>query len=128
MSNIHLDEGMTVHGSKAEPLPVPVRPDYIEWEYREIGDSLGLSGMEARKHRLIQSILMNDAKLLVDRIVVEAPEQGRHAFYFDVTKNILDFGKRGKKASPTVTKSATPGRNERCPCGSGKKYKKCCMK
>lgn len=22
----------------------------------------------------------------------------------------------------------TPGRNEPCPCGSGKKYKKCCMK
>ena len=24
--------------------------------------------------------------------------------------------------------SATPGRNDPCPCGSGKKYKKCCGK
>ena len=27
---------------------------------------------------------------------------------------------------PTVTKEATPGRNDPCPCGSGKKYKRCC--
>ena len=26
----------------------------------------------------------------------------------------------------TVRKQATPGRNDPCPCGSGKKYKKCC--
>ncbi|MFZ3139321.1 MAG: SEC-C metal-binding domain-containing protein [Polaromonas sp.] len=24
------------------------------------------------------------------------------------------------------SKEATPGRNDPCPCGSGKKYKKCC--
>jgi uncharacterized protein YecA (UPF0149 family) len=26
----------------------------------------------------------------------------------------------------TVVKSGEPGRNDPCPCGSGKKYKKCC--
>jgi uncharacterized protein len=26
----------------------------------------------------------------------------------------------------TVHKAATPGRNDPCTCGSGKKYKKCC--
>jgi len=28
----------------------------------------------------------------------------------------------------TVTKAKKAGRNEPCPCGSGKKYKKCCGK
>jgi len=28
--------------------------------------------------------------------------------------------------NPTVIQEATPGRNDPCPCGSGKKYKKCC--
>lgn len=28
----------------------------------------------------------------------------------------------------TVVKEPTPGRNDPCPCGSGKKYKKCCGK
>jgi uncharacterized protein len=27
----------------------------------------------------------------------------------------------------TVVKDPTPGRNDACPCGSGKKYKKCCL-
>jgi len=30
------------------------------------------------------------------------------------------------KKSKTVIKEKTPGRNDPCPCGSGKKYKKCC--
>lgn len=28
---------------------------------------------------------------------------------------------------PYQVKQAKHGRNEQCPCGSGKKYKKCCM-
>ena len=32
------------------------------------------------------------------------------------------------KRSKTVIKEKTPGRNDPCPCGSGKKYKKCCGK
>jgi preprotein translocase subunit SecA len=27
-----------------------------------------------------------------------------------------------------VVKQKSPGRNEQCPCGSGKKYKNCCGK
>ena len=32
------------------------------------------------------------------------------------------------KAKPIVNAGAKLGRNDPCPCGSGKKYKKCCMK
>ncbi|WP_324824413.1 SEC-C metal-binding domain-containing protein [Sinanaerobacter sp. ZZT-01] len=35
---------------------------------------------------------------------------------------------RNYKRSKTVIKEKTPGRNDLCPCGSGKKYKKCCGK
>jgi len=31
-----------------------------------------------------------------------------------------------QKKSKTVVKEKEPGRNDPCPCGSGKKYKKCC--
>ena len=34
----------------------------------------------------------------------------------------------GEKFTRTITVEKTPGRNDRCPCGSGKKYKKCCGK
>ena len=34
-----------------------------------------------------------------------------------------------KTAGTTIVKgNATPGRNDPCPCGSGKKYKNCCMR
>lgn len=48
-------------------------------------------------------------------------------------KTILTDEKRQEiyksyKRSKTVVKEKTPGRNDPCPCGSGKKYKKCCGK
>lgn len=33
---------------------------------------------------------------------------------------------KAHKKSRTVVKEKEPGRNDPCPCGSGKKYKKCC--
>jgi preprotein translocase subunit SecA len=33
-----------------------------------------------------------------------------------------------KKAQPLRRAEGEPGRNDPCPCGSGKKYKKCCLK
>jgi len=32
------------------------------------------------------------------------------------------------KAEPVRSRSQSPGRNEPCSCGSGKKFKKCCMR
>ena len=55
----------------------------------------------------------------------------------DFTRNIqrkkeremaeLQFvGGDGSSGQKTVVKGAKVGRNDPCPCGSGKKYKKCC--
>lgn len=124
MDRIHDDEGMTAHGSKSSPIDVPSRPDYLKWEYQQMGDVIGTRGK-----RLHQSLLHENGRL-IDRIVVEAPEQGRHVFYFDVTRNILTLGSLEKaiaNASPYMKREEVPGRNDLCPCGSGKKYKKCCM-
>ncbi|MGQ9533775.1 MAG: SEC-C metal-binding domain-containing protein [bacterium] len=52
-----------------------------------------------------------------------------------IAENIKNFGKLlpAKKSTPVQTKNKpvisekiTVGRNDPCPCGSGKKYKKCC--
>lgn len=45
--------------------------------------------------------------------------------------DVLTEEKRGSifkdyKKSKTLVKDKSPGRNDPCPCGSGKKYKKCC--
>ncbi len=42
---------------------------------------------------------------------------------YDLREFWLD---RGLAPSEPIRKAATPGRNDPCPCGSGKKHKKCC--
>ena len=39
----------------------------------------------------------------------------------------LHYAKKGPEKRRTEPKKEKIGRNDPCPCGSGKKYKKCCM-
>ena len=52
------------------------------------------------------------------RWTISAPPSGR---VYDLRQLWRSMGPRVE----TVRKEATPGRNDPCPCGSGKKYKKC---
>jgi uncharacterized protein YecA (UPF0149 family) len=36
------------------------------------------------------------------------------------------YGEQGNRTQQVVKKRSEVGRNEPCPCGSGKKFKKCC--
>ena len=54
-----------------------------------------------------------------------------HLFTLDEWDALLSEERRQEiatdfKRSRTVVKEKAPGRNDPCPCGSGKKYKKCC--
>lgn len=56
-----------------------------------------------------------------------------HLFQISAWKNKLTADKMSEiekeyKKSKTYVKEQTPKRNDPCPCGSGKKYKKCCGK
>lgn len=39
----------------------------------------------------------------------------------------LDYGSESSPGVPYVRPEPKVGRNDPCPCGSGKKYKKCCL-
>ena len=59
--------------------------------------------------------------------------EAEHLYSLPQWRDILPGMKREEiekeyKKSKTVVKDKTPGRNDPCPCGSGKKYKKCCGK
>ena len=54
-----------------------------------------------------------------------------HLYTLHEWETVLESDKREEitkayKKSKTIVKEKTPGRNDPCPCGSGKKYKKCC--
>jgi peptide deformylase len=42
-------------------------------------------------------------------------------------ETILDFGMPIRKPTPVVREKPKISRNDPCPCGSGKKFKKCCL-
>lgn len=60
----------------------------------------------------------------------EAEENDFFEIVRDVVKHTRHFQYRGKSEADletkTITKEFKVGRNDPCPCGSGKKYKKCC--
>ncbi|MBC8873427.1 MAG: anaerobic sulfatase maturase [Planctomycetes bacterium] len=58
------------------------------------------------------------------RMIVDEIKQGRQAA--NVMHRLNAERRAKKKQVPYV--SGPPGRNDPCPCGSGKKYKKCCMR
>jgi preprotein translocase subunit SecA len=74
------------------------------------------------------------------QVLAAASQQQREAAQSsidDFTRNIqrknerqmasLQFvGGEASSTSETVVRGAKTGRNDPCPCGSGKKYKKCC--
>lgn len=46
----------------------------------------------------------------------------------ELQTNSPEAGEEGKPIPPIVNNAPRVGRNDECPCGSGKKYKKCCGK
>ena len=76
----------------------------------------------------------SDLKLCIDfeklfRKMVEY--KAEHLYTLPQWNNIFDTKKRHEltmiqKKSRTIIKGSKVGRNEPCPCGSGKKFKKCC--
>ena len=62
---------------------------------------------------------------LLVHVNIEAPPK-REAQKVEFVENRGDGNTRVAKA-PSVSQTVTVGRNDPCPCGSGKKYKNCCL-
>ena len=84
-------------------------------EYRNVGSELYEGMLDAIKRDTVRYVLSVKPKPQVEikRVQVAKP---------------LDTGGDGSLSKKPVTAKKTPGRNDPCPCGSGKKYKHCCGK
>ena len=56
----------------------------------------------------------------------ERAHRERSLFRFDAGDGRWYFVDEANRKPAPIVKGAQPGRNDPCPCGSGKKYKKCC--
>ena len=87
--------------------------------------------------RMIEGVIAGDADVLIGMDIIGAGDfavtnkDGKTTFSFRMPSvECIDFVKqRPSVAAPQISKpSPKVGRNDPCPCGSGKKYKKCCGK
>jgi len=84
-------------------------------EYRNVGSDLYDGMLESIKRDTVKYVLSVRPKPQAEirRVQVAKP---------------LDTGSDGTLAKKPAVAKKTPGRNDPCPCGSGKKYKHCCGK
>ena len=87
--------------------------------------------------RMIEGIIAGDAEVLIGMDIIGQGDfavtnkDGKTMFSFRMPSvECIDFVKQKPSvAAPQISKpSPKVGRNDPCPCGSGKKYKKCCGK
>ena len=73
-----------------------------------------------------------DIKVIAEKLYYNMLEaDAEHLHSLEEWDDVLSEEEREKieteyRRSRTVVKEKLPGRNDPCPCGSGKKYKKCC--
>lgn len=84
--------------------------------------------------RVIRGSIAGDADVLIGMDIINLGDfsvtncEGKTVFSFRIPSiEAIDYVKQGQARVPQI--SSLPrkvGRNDPCPCGSGKKYKKCC--
>ena len=85
-------------------------------EYRIVGNDMFAEMIDDIRDRTVRALLSVRPKEqpIVRREVARQLTEG------------FEGGKMPKKSAAATAKSTKVGRNDPCPCGSGKKYKKCC--
>ncbi len=81
---------------------------------------------EIFEHYSIEFENMEQAKLILDSLMVVNNTTRMWSNRGFTPEEILSFGKASRKVHPLFSSKVGP--NDLCPCGSGKKYKKCCGK
>ncbi|MGM0548555.1 MAG: preprotein translocase subunit SecA [Bacillota bacterium] len=89
-------------------LTASIREDIVETAFQ--------IELEAQENLPKKEIMLNQLNYSSPETVLEGKSKG---------KNNSNAG-AGSVGQQTIVKEEEPGRNDPCPCGSGKKYKKCC--
>ena len=81
---------------------------------------------------MVTNVRREVAKIVLGMPVIDVQQVMQRMAQRTAPKQNLQTHTNGKPPKPakpkTVVKEATVGRNDECPCGSGKKYKNCCGK
>lgn len=112
----HLKEGIGLRGyGQKNPLD----------EYKKEGFNLFMTMIETVKEQVVRTLLR--VQIVQDEEVARLEEEQKRRREKELEMNRKAAGKDNER-QPLRRKEEKVGRNAPCPCGSGKKYKKCCGK
>jgi len=115
LSMDHLKEGIGLRGyGQKNPLD----------EYKKEGYNLFLNMIETVKEQTIGTLMRVEVVREEDVDQLEEERKQRQEQQMSMNKGAAGENENGQKTIRREGKKI--GRNEPCPCGSGKKYKKCC--
>lgn len=77
----------------------------------------------ANLHCLSQPTTTEKIEETVEKLKKLAPPEPHAPFHFEVPSRAYEIY---RPTSPAKHRHGSVGRNERCPCGSGRKFKNCC--
>ena len=102
---------------------------YISWADCYWNDSTNLLKSEEILKRALLRKSVNDRSDVLERAINLYEELGKYQEAAELKKEAKTFaGLNSMKYTDTPIRSERVGRNDPCPCGSGKKHKKCCGK
>ncbi|MEN8188905.1 MAG: preprotein translocase subunit SecA [Thermodesulfobacteriota bacterium] len=117
LSMDHLKEGIGLRGyAQKNPLD----------EYKKEGYNLFMNMIETVKLQTISTLMR--VQVVQDEDVERLEEERRRKQEQEMQLNKGAAGENVAAQQPTKREGGKVGRNAPCPCGSGKKYKKCCGK
>jgi preprotein translocase subunit SecA len=117
LSMDHLKEGIGLRGyGQKNPLN----------EYKKEAFDLFMTMIETVKLQTIKTLM--HVRLVQEEEVERLEEERRQRQEQEIRLNKGAAGDEGKAREPVKREGDKIGRNAPCPCGSGKKYKKCCGK
>ncbi len=117
LSMDHLKEGIGLRGyGQKNPLN----------EYKKEAFDLFMNMIERVKLQTIKTLM--HVRLVKEDEVEKLEEERRRRQEQEMQMNKGAAGEAGKSQEPVKREGEKIGRNAPCPCGSGKKYKKCCGK
>ncbi|RKY40109.1 MAG: preprotein translocase subunit SecA [Candidatus Omnitrophota bacterium] len=112
----YLKEGIYLRGyASSDPLI----------EYQREAFSLFEKMISSTKEEIVKFLFRTEiVPQEVKPVFEELPKNYVHSEYSSLSKDVSDLSKESSKHMRVRGKKV--GRNDPCPCGSGKKYKKCC--
>jgi len=115
LSMDHLKEGIGLRGyGQKNPLN----------EYKKEGFNLFMNMIETVKLQTVSNLMR--VRVMQEEEVERLEEERRQRQEQEMSLNKGAAGEASKPPAPIKRESEKVGRNAPCPCGSGKKYKKCC--